>query len=90
MTNDRLTDPLDIASAREMELTSDALAAVRALVPEERPDLDEEVECECCGEVIDQRRVRLGFTVCTVCKSFQERQSKGYAKRSRHYDSYED
>ncbi len=88
--NERLTDTIDQASKRERELAEDAIKAVRDLVPEERPDLDEDVECESCGDLVPHARARLGHTVCVSCKTYQERQSKGYAKRSRNYDSYED
>jgi ribosomal protein L37AE/L43A len=88
--NHRLTDTIDIASQREFEITSDALAAVRSLVPEEREEPDEEPVCTICGETYNPLRYAKGYDTCIHCSSLMETKGKFYAKKSRSYDSYDD
>jgi RNA polymerase-binding transcription factor DksA len=79
-------DEIDFAQARQEENNADALAAVRANVPEEKYELTEDVECS-CGTTIDPRRARLGYVCCIDCQSYMEKSNKQYNRRgSRNYD----
>lgn len=76
-----MSDVIDEANDLADALRDDALKAVTALVPEERPDLDEEVECSSCGEIVEKKRARLGFDLCYDCASWAEKSSKQYNRR---------
>ena len=79
-------DEIDRAQMLQEINNSDALAAVRANLPEERLELDEDVECS-CGTTIDPRRARLGYVCCIDCQSYIEKSNKQYNRRgSRNYD----
>lgn len=79
-------DEIDFAQARQEENNADALAAVRANVPDEKHELNEDVECS-CGTTIDPRRARLGYACCIDCQSYMEKSNKQYNRRgSRNYD----
>ena len=79
-------DEIDRAQMLQEINNSDALAAVRANLPEERLELDEDVECS-CGTIIDLRRARLGYVCCIDCQSYIEKSNKQYNRRgSRNYD----
>jgi RNA polymerase-binding transcription factor DksA len=88
--NHRLTDTIDIASQLELQNNEDALNAVRSLVPQERDEPDEEPLCSVCEEPYPKLRWSKGFDYCTSCASLMETKGKFYAKKSRHYDSYDD
>ena len=83
-------DEIDAAEKINRKHNEDALAAVRSLVPEEREELTEDdLTCEICGEPdsIQPARARMGYTCCTSCSAYYERQSKQYNRSvSRHYD----
>lgn len=84
-----MADVVDEANDIPLNYVSDALESVRMAIPEERPDLDEDVECE-CGEVIDPRRARLGYVYCTTCQTHFEKHEKQYNRHKvRHYDESE-
>lgn len=81
-----MVDVVDHANNFTEDLVEDGVKAVRSLVPQERPDLEEDVECS-CGTVIDHRRARLGYIYCTDCQSYMEKSNKQYNRNtSRNYD----
>lgn len=80
-------DEIDFAQARQEENNADALAAVRANVPEEKYELTEDDLTCSCGTTIDPRRARLGYAYCIDCQSYMEKSNKQYNRRvSRNYD----
>lgn len=80
-----MADEIDRANDHVINITEDALASVRGLVPQENPDIHEDGECE-CGESIPYKRLRLGFDTCVQCAAFAERNSKMYGHKSARYD----
>lgn len=83
-------DEIDFAQARQEEDNADALAAVRANVPEEKYELTEDdLTCSSCGEPdsIPPARALRGYTTCVSCQSYMEKSNKQYNRRgSRNYD----
>lgn len=85
---EKLTCESDIASKIESEFLEDSLKAVRELVPQEKTELTEDdLYCDSCGDDLDPRRARLGYSTCLSCAQFFEKQNKQYRKSSRYdYD----
>lgn len=82
-----MADIIDDANQTAANFLSDSENLIRSLVPPERPNLEEDVECLCCGEVVEPKRARLGFDVCYGCQSYLEKSNKQYNRsRSRSYD----
>lgn len=84
---EHLTCQIDRASKIEMEFTQDSEKAIRALVPEEKPELTEEdLECTQCSGPINPLRAAKGFDLCIDCARDNERFSKQKYKRDRYSD----
>lgn len=81
-----MADIVDHANNFAEDFVDDGVKSVRDMVPKERLDLNEDVECS-CGTTIDPRRARLGYVCCIDCQSYMEKSNKQYNRRgSRNYD----
>lgn len=84
-----MADIVDHANNFAEDFVDDGVKSVRDMVPEERLDLNEDVECS-CGTTIDPRRARLGYVCCIDCQSYMEKSKKQYNRRgSRNYDDFD-
>lgn len=80
-----MADLIDSATDFAMNFTQDSELATRALVPEEKPDINEDGECE-CGETIPYKRLRLGYSICTSCSEYESKRGKQYSRKHSNYD----
>ena len=82
-----MADIIDEANDLAEEQNSDAINAVRRLVPTEKATLTEDdLECVQCGDQINPARAAKGYDTCIECSREAERASKQFYKKLRHYD----
>ena len=77
-------DQIDQANEFAAAFTSEAISAVRSLVPDEREEPEEDMTCvRCCSDVPAKRWAK-GYDVCVHCSDATAKRDKQY--RSSRYD----
>lgn len=73
---EKFADQLDIASNIELENTAESIKKIQDKIPKPLAKLDVPIECNECGDDIEDKRALLGYKTCFTCASAAEVISK--------------